>query len=131
MAELLAPHAARRGDAPALTDEFGATSWRELERRVDRLIHALRGAGLRAHDTIAVLSGNRREFYELMAASAHASWRYVPVNWHWAPEEIAYVLQNSDSVALIADGRFADAKSTTHTAILSEDQRRSGARFCE
>ena len=56
-----------------------------------------------------MLSGNRREYFELMAAAAHGGWRYVPVNWHWAPEEIAYVLQNSDAVALVADDRFADA----------------------
>jgi long-chain acyl-CoA synthetase len=113
MAELLAPHAARRGDAPALVDDFGSTSWRELDLRVDRLIHALRGAGLRSGDTIALLSGNRRELYELMAAAAHASWRYVPVNWHWAPEEIAYVLQNSDAVGLLADARFAELAQAT------------------
>jgi long-chain acyl-CoA synthetase len=108
LALLLAPHAARRGDAPALVDDYGATSWRDFDTRVDRLIHALRGAGLRSGDTFAVLSGNRRELYELMAAAAHASWRFVPVNWHWSAEEIAYVLSNSDSVALLADGRFAD-----------------------
>jgi long-chain acyl-CoA synthetase len=108
VAELLAPIAARRGAAPALIDEFGTTSWRDFDSRVDRLIHALRAAGLRKGDTFALLSGNRRELYELMAAASHGSWRYVPVNWHWAPEEIAYVLANSDAVALIADARMAD-----------------------
>jgi long-chain acyl-CoA synthetase len=113
MAELIAPHAERRGDAPALVDESGSTSWRELDARVDRAIHALRAAGLRAGDTLAILSGNRRELYELMLAASHASWRYVPINWHFAPEEIAYVLGNSDAVAFVADGRFADAARET------------------
>ena len=108
MAELLAPLAARRGAAPALIDEAGSTSWRDFDARVDRLIHALRARGVRAGDTIALLSGNRRELYETMAAASHASWRYVPVNWHWAPEEIAYVLRDADAVALVADGRMAD-----------------------
>jgi long-chain acyl-CoA synthetase len=113
MAELLAPHAARRGDAPALVDDFGSTSWRDLDARVDRLIHALRGAGLRSGDTFGLLCGNRREYYELMCAAAHASWRFVPVNWHWAPEEIAYVLRNSDAVGLVADARFAELARAT------------------
>jgi long-chain acyl-CoA synthetase len=34
--------------------------------------------------------------------------RFVPVNWHWVPEEVAYVLANSDSRALLADVRFAE-----------------------
>ncbi|HVH19656.1 MAG TPA: AMP-binding protein [Myxococcota bacterium] len=108
MAEVLAPYAERHGDAPALIDEHGTTSWRDLDARVDRAVHALRAAGLRSGDTIALLMGNRRELFELMAACAHGSWRYVPVNWHWAPEEIAYVLQNSDAVGLVADARFAE-----------------------
>ncbi len=108
MAELLAPIAARRGAAPALIDDFGTTSWRDFDSRVDRRLHALRAAGLRAGDSFALLSGNRRELFELMAAASHGSWRYVPVNWHWAPEEIAYVLSNSDAVALVADARMAE-----------------------
>ena len=108
MAELIALYAGRHGDAPALIDEHGATSWRDLDARVDRAVHALREAGLRSGDTIALLMSNRRELFELMAACAHGSWRFVPVNWHWAPEEIAYVLQNSDAVGLVADARFAD-----------------------
>jgi long-chain acyl-CoA synthetase len=113
MAEVLAPFAERLGDKPALIDERGTTSWRDFDARVDRAIHALRGAGLRSGDTVALLVGNRRELFELMAACAHASWRYVPVNWHWAPEEIAYVLQNSDAAGLVADARFAELARAT------------------
>jgi long-chain acyl-CoA synthetase len=113
MAELIEPIAARRGDAAALTDEFGETSWVELDERVNRLVRALRAAGLESGDTFAVLAGNRREYYEIMAAASHGGWRYVPVNWHWVPEEIAYVLDNSDAVALLADARFADVAVET------------------
>ena len=45
MAEVLAPYAERHGDAPALIDEHGTTSWRDLDARVDRAVHALRAAG--------------------------------------------------------------------------------------
>ena len=61
MAELLAHIAERRGDVPALIDEFGETTWSDFDARVNRLIHALRRAGLPPGGTLAVLSGNRRE----------------------------------------------------------------------
>ncbi|MGI9589741.1 MAG: AMP-binding protein, partial [Myxococcota bacterium] len=107
MAELLAPIAARRGAAPAVIDEFGETSWRDFDARVNRLIHALRARGLPVGARISVLSGNRREYFEVLCAAAHAGWIVVPINWHFAAEEVRYVLENSDSRALVADDRFA------------------------
>lgn len=108
MAELTAPIAARRGDAPALVDEFGTTSWGALDERVNRLVSGLRGLGLAPGDTFALLSGNRREAFEVSAATAHGSWVMVPVNWHWTAEELAYVLADSGARALLVDGRFAE-----------------------
>jgi long-chain acyl-CoA synthetase len=72
------------------------------------LIHALRAAGLKAGDAFSIMSGNRRENFEAIAAGTQGGWRFVPVNWHWVAEELAYVLENSDSKALIVDGRFTD-----------------------
>jgi long-chain acyl-CoA synthetase len=108
MGVLFAPLAAADADAPAVVDEFGETSWRAFDERVNRLIHALRSAGLKTGDTFSILSGNRREYLEAIAAGSQAGWRYVPVNWHWVAEELAYVLDNSDSRALIVDARFAE-----------------------
>jgi long-chain acyl-CoA synthetase len=106
MARLFAETAARRPDDPALVDERGTTTWRALDERTNRLIHALRAAGLRAGDTIALLAGNRREYFEVMGAGMHAGLFVVPVNWHWVARELAYVVDNSDAVALVADDRF-------------------------
>jgi long-chain acyl-CoA synthetase len=108
MADLIAPIVTRKGTAPAFIDEFGETTWADFNERVNRLIHALRAAGLKSGDTFSLLSGNRRECYEAMVAATHGSWRYVPINWHWVAEEVAYVLDNSDSKVLIADARFAE-----------------------
>ena len=63
------------------------------------------------NDTIAILSENRREYYECMAAATHLGLRYVPVNWHWVAEEVSYVLENSDSKALLVSDRFAGLAS--------------------
>ena len=108
MAELIAPFAAERGDAPALIDEFGVTTWSQFDDRTNRLVNGLRGLGLDDGDTIALMSSNRREFFEVFAASGHGSWVVVPVNWHWVADELAYVIENSGATAVIVDERFVE-----------------------
>jgi long-chain acyl-CoA synthetase len=107
MAQLLEPLSQVLGDELALADERGTTSWVEFNERVNRLMSALTSAGLTKTDTLAILSENRREYYECMAAATHLGLRYVPVNWHWVAEEVSYVLENSDSNALLVSDRFA------------------------
>ena len=107
MAELLRPYVEARPDEPAVTDERGAMTWRAFAARVDRLAGALRGLGLATGDAIAIHSGNRREYFELMTAAAHVGLRYVMVNWHWTADELAYVLADSGARALFSEDRFA------------------------
>ncbi len=108
MAELLAHIAERRGDSPALIDEFGETTWSDFDARVNRLVHALRSAGLPPGGTLAVLSGNRREYYELVSACMHSGWILVPINWRFTAEEVRYVIENADAQAFFVDARFAE-----------------------
>ncbi|MFN8038715.1 MAG: AMP-binding protein [Acidimicrobiales bacterium] len=106
MATLLAKIAERKPDEPALVDERGKTTWAAFDERVNRLIHGLRAAGLAVGDTIALLSGNRRELFEVTLAALHGGWVVVPVNWHWTSEELAYVINDSGAKALVVDGDF-------------------------
>src|ERR671932_1537 len=108
MAELLRPYVQAHPDEPAVTDERGALTWREFDARVDRLASALRGLGLRAGDAIAIHSGNRREYFELMSAATHTGLRYVLVNWHWTADELRYVLADSGAKAVFSEEAFAD-----------------------
>jgi long-chain acyl-CoA synthetase len=108
MATLTAPHAAGRGAELAVADDDGETTWAELDERVNRIVNALRGAGLRAGDTLAVVAGNRREWIEVAMACAHGGWTYVPVNWHWVGDELAYVVADAGVTAVVVDHRYAD-----------------------
>ncbi|MEE4300553.1 MAG: AMP-binding protein [Pseudomonadales bacterium] len=118
MARMTAKHAASHAQAAALVDEHGTTSWGEFDARVNRLVHALRGAGLAPGDVFATFCGNRREFFEIMTAAAHGGWLFVPVNWHFTAEELAYVVDNSDSKLLFADARF---EAVVREAVARED----------
>jgi long-chain acyl-CoA synthetase len=108
MATLTEKFAAEHGDEFALIDEFGITSWAELDERVNRLVNALRDRGLQAGDTVAIIAGNRREWFEIALACSHGGWTYVPVNWHWVADELAYVFDDSRPVAVFVDPRYAE-----------------------
>ena len=89
MAQLTAAIAQRKGDATALVDEFGESSWTAFDERINRVIHGLRAAGLNSGDTLALMCGNRREYFEVTVAAMHAGMVIVPVNWHWVAAELA------------------------------------------
>ncbi len=107
MTALLAEVVARRGDEPAVIDERRTTSWNELDERVTRLVHALEGRGLRVGDTVVAMLGNQVELIEATLACAHGGWLLVPLNWHWVAREVAYVLADADTTAVIVDERWA------------------------
>jgi len=112
MTQFPAAVAARKGAEPALIDERGQTTWTELVERTNRLVHAFRGLGLGPGDVIAVYAGNSREYFEVMLAATHAGLIYVPVNWHFSPEELAYVVADSGAKLLIAEDQFLEAAET-------------------
>jgi len=99
---------AERGDELALADDHGTSTWSELAERTNRLIDVLRGEGLGPGDTFALLMGNRREAFEAFWAAAHLGTTFVPVNWHWTADELAYVVADAGAKAVIVDERFAE-----------------------
>ena len=138
MAQLIAQHIAQdaaRNDRAALIDDHGQRTWGELNELANRLINALRALGLSAGDVIAVYAGNSIEYYEIMVAATHAGILYVPVNWHFTPEELAYVIDNAGARVLFADAMFsanaaaAVARGETPSLIhcVSFDSARRGA----
>lgn len=108
MAAVIERFAAEQPDRAALIEELGTTTWAELDERVNRATHALTELGLAVHDTVALVSGNRREFFEVFAAATSGGWLVVPVNWHWVADELAHVIADSGAVAVLVDERFID-----------------------
>src|SRR5687767_1442703 len=97
-----------RGDDAAIIDETGTMTWAQFNERSNRALSALRERGHTAGGTVALIGGNRHEYLEASAALAHGGYIYPPINWHFTVDEVAYVLENSESTALIADAAFAD-----------------------
>ena len=121
MAVLTAPFAASRPDDLALADDSGTLTWRELDERVNRLIHRFREVGIDSGDTIAVVAGNCNEWFEIAFACSNAGITFIPVNWHLVAAEIAYLLGDSGSKALICGHQFIGEGAKALT-----DERTSG-----
>jgi long-chain acyl-CoA synthetase len=100
--------AAERGDEWALDDDVGRITWYEANDRANRLINGLRAFGLSQGDVVAIVGGNRREWAEAAGAANGDGRVWVPVNWHFSVDEIAYVLENSGAKVVVADAAYAD-----------------------
>jgi acyl-CoA synthetase (AMP-forming)/AMP-acid ligase II len=75
----------------------------QLEEHANRLAHHLAGAGVRAGDHIGVYGLNSVEWLE--AAIAAYKLRAVPinVNYRYVEQELQYLFDNADLVALVVD----------------------------
>jgi acyl-CoA synthetase (AMP-forming)/AMP-acid ligase II len=84
------------------------TYW-ELNERVNQLSNALISLGLQKGDRVAILSKNRSQIIESIYACYKAGLVTVPLNARLAIPEVAYMLNNSESTALILGEEFAES----------------------
>ena len=77
---LVAHHARYRPQAPALSFGGHWLSWEQLDRRVDRLAHALAGAGVGHGDRIATVLANCLELIDVYWACARIGAVAVPLS---------------------------------------------------
>src|SRR5580765_8575498 len=74
----------------------------EVAERADRIASGLQKLGARQGDSVAMLMRNDIAFIEAAYAAMRLGAYGVPVNWHFKPEEINYVLKDSGTSVLIA-----------------------------
>jgi long-chain acyl-CoA synthetase len=78
-----------------------AVTYAELERRSNRLAHFLRTNGLGRLDHYAIFMENNARYVECCSAGERAGLYYTCVNSYLTPDEVAYILDNSESKILI------------------------------
>jgi len=105
----LAQHARTTpGKAAAVIAETGATrTYGELHERSARLASFL-ASRLDEGDAVAILLGNRLEYFELCMAARRAGLYYVPVSTHLMSAELAYILQDSGARLVFTEARFGE-----------------------
>jgi long-chain acyl-CoA synthetase len=74
----------------------------ELEDRSRRVANLLRSFGLEPGGHVAVLLENRPEVFEVLWGALRIGLYVTPVNWHLAPDEAAYIIEDCGASVLVA-----------------------------
>ncbi len=83
----------------ASTEE--TVSYAELEARSNQLAHLLRQHGLKRLDHFSVFMENNNRYIEVCTAGERSGLYYTCINSYLKADELAYILNNSESTALI------------------------------
>jgi long-chain acyl-CoA synthetase len=92
----------------AVVDPAGRPiTYGELASVVNRISNGLRAAGLRRGDGISVILPNDRIFVDVYLAAVQIGLYFTAINWHLTADEIAYILEDSETALVVAHQRFA------------------------
>ncbi len=122
-------------DRVAVHDDGRSATYAEVEANANRLAHVLLASGVQPHQHVAIYAKNRLEWVESIFAIYKIRCSIVNVNYRYVEHELRYLLDNSDTVAviyeaeyepLLAAARDAQPKLTTFVRI---DDGTSGERL--
>ena len=122
----VARHGRLRPDDPALADgERVHASWATFAARTAAAAAGLRDDfGLSPGDRVAIVMRNRPEYLEAMFAIWHAGLVAVPVNARLHRDEIAYILEDSETAVVVTDPEHADdVESLIDAAVVAPGER--------
>ena len=108
LADIWEHNADRFPDATAQIHGDRSTTWAEFDRRADGLATALLATGATHQDKVAQYLYNCPEYLESMFAMYKAGLVPINTNYRYTDDELAYLWDNSDAVAVIFHGTFAE-----------------------
>ncbi|WP_460091209.1 amino acid adenylation domain-containing protein [Pseudomonas sp. S2_E02] len=99
---LFAAQVAAHPEALAVVQGEQQFSYRELNQRANRLAHHLIGLGVQVDDRVALCLRRGPDMLVALLAILKAGAGYVPIDADYPAERIAYLLQDSDPIAVLA-----------------------------
>jgi acyl-CoA synthetase (AMP-forming)/AMP-acid ligase II len=95
-------------EAPALTQGSRTQTWKDTDRRADNLARWFLGAGVAKQDKVALYLYNCPEYLEATFAIFKIGLVPINTNYRYADNELAYLWENADAVAVVFHGVFAE-----------------------
>jgi len=95
-------------DAPALVHDDRRIDWRAVDRRADGIARTLLDAGGLEQDKVALYLYNGPEYLEAQFGAFKAGLVPVNTNYRYVEDELVYLWDNADAVAVVFHGSFAD-----------------------
>jgi acyl-CoA synthetase (AMP-forming)/AMP-acid ligase II len=111
--DILTTHAQATPEAPAvIVDDVGGarpsvTTFAELEDAATRLAAGLRARGAQPGERLVWCGPNSLEVITVLHAARKAGLVAVPLSYRFTPDEMAYVIDNSDATVVVADAEQA------------------------
>ena len=87
--------------AAVLTSTQEVLTYKELDQRSNQLARYLYEQGLRRGDHISVFIENNLRFFEIVWAALRSGLYVTTINRYFTAEEVAYIVENSESKALL------------------------------
>jgi len=94
-------------DRTAVITPDRRATYRELEERANRLASHLAAHGVTSGRHVGIYSNNRVEFVEGMLAAFKLRAVPINVNFRYLEDELEYIFDNADLVALVHERRFS------------------------
>ena len=107
------------GDHPAIVDDHGSWSYRDVHARIARFGNALAGLGLRKGDRVALHVPDIREYLEADYAIMSAGFVRVPLDPRLTGGELTELLRYAGATALVTHASFAPAVTGLTDAVES------------
>ena len=94
------------GDRTAVICGERAVTYRQLEERTNRLAHHLAGLGVKAGDHVGLYARNSIPAMETILAACKLRATAININYRYTEKELAYLVSDSDLVALVHDREY-------------------------
>jgi acyl-CoA synthetase (AMP-forming)/AMP-acid ligase II len=95
-------------DEPAVIDEIGALTFREVHERTNALAHALKAEGLTEGDNVAVMCRNHRGWIDAVVACSKLGANALFLNTAFSGPQLADVAKREKPKAVIYDHEFEE-----------------------
>jgi fatty-acyl-CoA synthase len=95
-------------DAQAQVQGDRRYTWSEFDRRANGIAQALLDAGVQEQDKVAQYLYNGPEYLESMFATFKAGLAPINTNYRYLDDELLYLWDNGDVVAVVFHGTFAE-----------------------
>ena len=96
-------------DKPAFIHGDRQLSYADFNARVNRLANAFQRLGLKQGQNVAILQYNYPQTYESLFACFKSGLGAVPINFRLHPKEFAFIIDHSESRAVILSPEFNDS----------------------
>jgi long-chain acyl-CoA synthetase len=102
----IAHHAAAFPDKRAVVCEGKARTWREFDRRINKIARTLASMGIGKGDKIAILAGNSIEYLETFMGGLRAGACVVPLSTMAAADALEKMLDDCDAKLLFLSDQY-------------------------